>query len=108
MWDYHLILAVYDVGVAAQSAEQTVFVADLLYLFAQLRAHGKLAHGFEHLVVLLLRAGNAYHLERTVEIAAVFIFFLQLIYLAGAAAAYAAHYLPAGQRRLQILHIMHP
>lgn len=52
--------------------------------------------------------GTAYDLERTVKVAAVFIFFLQLVYLAGAAAADAAHYLPAGQRSLQIFHIMHP
>ncbi len=76
MGDYHLILTIDDIGMAAQSAEQTVFVADFLHLFAKLRAHGKLAHCAEHLVILLLRAGNAYHLECAVEIAAVFIFFL--------------------------------
>ena len=104
----HLILTVDNVRVAAQSAEQTILVADLLDFFAELCAHGKLAHALEHLVILFLRARNAYDLERTVKVAAVFIFFLQLVYLAGAAAADAAHYLPAGQRSLQIFHIMHP
>ena len=104
----HLILTVDDVRMPTQNAHQPVLVADLLDLLSELCTHGVFAHGALHLLVLSLSCGDGDHLERTVKIAAVFVFFLQLIHLAGAAAADAVNGLPAGKSRKFLFHKQFP